>query len=135
VPEDDVDAGRRDVKGMSMPTLHAAAPFADRVRSGAREDASTPRPTSPGTPQALRPGLCAGRRRRLSPPPDHCHGHRAAVYRTLSSRDNEGAPFATSEIARLASPLLVCIRLANARAVPVRPRHQPCRSLRGKGGA
>ena len=74
-PIDEFDAVRQDVEGSYHEVLEIAPAFAERVRAAKREERFLGTAVRELLPQALRPGLGAGRRRGLQQGLHHGSGH------------------------------------------------------------
>ena len=86
-PIAEFEANKKDLDGNYLKTLELAAPFADRLRSAKREARVVGTAVPELLPQAVRPGLGAGGRRRLQ---QGLH-HRAGDHATRSATPNSCA--------------------------------------------
>ena len=93
-PHAEFEANKKDVEGNFLKMLELAPEFAERVRGAKREAPFRRRGRAEFLPQAVRPGLGAGRRCRLQQGSDHGAGdhRRLPRRRALRDRARRGVP-------------------------------------------
>ena len=86
-PYAEFEANKKDVEGNFLKMFDLAPEFAERVRGAKREAPLRRRGRAELLPQAVRPRLGAGRRRRLQQGPDHRAGDQRRLPRRRALRD------------------------------------------------